>query len=226
VRFKAVLFDMDGVVADTMPLHREVWRRFAASHGVPRTLEELRPLDGRRAGDIVELLLGERDPDRVKALAEAREALYRDLLSTATVEAVAGVRELLAWLGERRIPRVLATSATPENVEQVLGPLGLRGAFEGVVTSVDVSRGKPDPEVYLLAAARAGVAPGDCLVIEDALPGVEAACAAGATCLGLTTSLAEGPLREAGARWVVPDLRVATVQGLLGVGAPEAAGAP
>jgi HAD superfamily hydrolase (TIGR01509 family) len=205
VEFAAVLFDMDGVVADTMPLHRTVWRRYAATLGVSRTEDELRPLDGRRATDIIALLFDIHDPGRAAEMAEAREAMYRELLAEATLHAIPGVEGYLARLAALGLPRILATSATPENVDQVLRPLGLLGAFDGFVTSADVMRGKPAPDVYLKAAALAGVPPGRCLVIEDALPGVEAARAAGATCLGLSTSLPVEALLAAGARWVAPD---------------------
>lgn len=216
MRFSAVLFDMDGVVADTMPLHRAVWRQFAAAHGIERSDDELRATDGRRASEIIEMLFGDLDAERVHALAEAREALYREELRTARLEAVAGVRELIRRLAELGIPRVIATSATPENVSQVLRPLGLHGSFDATVTSADVKRGKPDPEVYLTAAARAGVAPSACLVIEDALPGIEAARAAGAACLGVTTSLPAARLLGAGASWAVETLHPEEVEGAIG----------
>ncbi|MEB3330734.1 MAG: HAD family phosphatase [Candidatus Sericytochromatia bacterium] len=207
MEFAAVLFDMDGVVVDTMPLHRTVWRRFAAARGIHRTEEELRPLDGRRATDIIALLFDEQDPVRAAELAEAREALYREMLMGASLRAIPGAEAYLARLRARGVPRILATSATLENVDQVLGPLGLRAAFDGVVTAADVARGKPAPDVYHRAAALAGVPPNRCLVVEDAVPGIEAARAAGSLCLGLATSLAPEALLAAGARWVAPDLQ-------------------
>jgi beta-phosphoglucomutase-like phosphatase (HAD superfamily) len=120
--------------------------------------------------------------------ASVHDTLYGERLVRGPVRPVAGVEGFLRGSVRLRVPCVLATSAQPPNVERVLGKLGLRESFLAWVTAADVTHGKPAPEVYLKAAARAGVAPQRCLVIEDALAGVQAAKAAGAACLGLTTS--------------------------------------
>lgn len=203
--FEAVLFDMDGVVCDNMPLHRRVWTEFVRTHGLAPTEAEIRALDGRRAADIIAALFGDLDEAAIAALAHGREEAYRQALPTAELPPVPGVEAFLAWLGARGVPRVLATSATPANVEVVVGRLGLEAAFEARVTAADVTRGKPDPEVYLTAAARVGSDPARCLVVEDALPGVAAARAAGCRVLGLTTSEDATALRAAGADWTAPD---------------------
>ncbi len=203
--FDAVLFDMDGVVCDNMPLHRRVWSGFVRDRGLAPTEAEIRALDGRRAADIITALFGDLPPDEVAELARAREETYRACLPAADLPPVPGVEAFLAWLGARGVPRVLATSATPANVAVVIERLGLQAAFEATVTAADVTRGKPDPEVYLSAAARVGVAPTRCLVVEDALPGVRAGKAAGAATLGLTTSEGEAALRAAGADWTAAD---------------------
>lgn len=199
--FAAVLFDMDGVIVDNMPLHRAVWAEFARSYGLSPSEEELRRLDGRRAVDIIAALFGHLDEAEVKRRAKARETLYRERLGQSHLHLVPGVRAFLDGLTQAGVPRVLATSATPDNAQTVLTRLSLSDCFTARVTSVDVERGKPDPQVYCLAAERAGVSPADCLVVEDALPGVQAAKAAGARCLGLTTSERAEQLREAGADW-------------------------
>ncbi|HEY9854105.1 MAG TPA: HAD family phosphatase [Stenomitos sp.] len=204
--FEAVLFDMDGVVVDNMPLHRHVWAKFARMHGLDPTEAEIRTADGRRAVDVVRMLFGsDLTASRVADLAAQREDIYHQELKTGPLEPVAGVRAFLTALGKAGIPRVLATSATPENIQLALGRLDLLPMFEAMVSAVDVRQGKPHPEVYLTAAARAKAAPDRCLVVEDALPGVQAAKAAGASCLGLMTSQSEEALREVGADWVAPN---------------------
>ena len=204
--FQAVLFDMDGVVVDNMPLHRQIWREFAEQRGVHCTEAELRALDGRRAVDIFAALFGEgHSPEEVAAMSKAREDLYHGRLATAELPAVPGVVAYLDALGALGVPRVLATSAVPGNVEAVMSRLGLRDRFEAIVTAVDVTNGKPDPEIYRTAASRVGAEPARCLVVEDALPGVMAAKAAGATCLGLMTSEPDARLREVGADVTAPD---------------------
>lgn len=204
--FAAVLFDMDGVVVDNMPLHRQVWRDYAATGGLAPTEAEIRALDGRRASDIiVSLFPGPPGPDDIVRMAAEREDLYYSRLGTAELVAVPGVRAYLEALERLGVKRVLATSATPRNVEVVLERLGLAALFNARVTAADVTHGKPHPEVYMKAAERAGVEPSRCLVVEDALPGVKAGDASGARVLGLMTSEDEAALREAGADWVAPD---------------------
>ena len=204
--FAAVLFDMDGVVVDNMPLHRRVWAEWAAAKGYPVDETKLRTFDGRRAVEIIPMIFGPGLSEAyTQVLSDEREQAYRKTAESVELTPVPGIQAYLEALGALGVPRVLATSALMVNVELVLGRLGLESAFEALVTASDVTSGKPDPEIYLTAAARAGVAPSDCLVVEDALPGVKAAKAAGAKCLGLTTSEGVIVLRQAGADYAAPD---------------------
>lgn len=203
--FQAVLFDMDGVVVDNAALHRDVWTAWARSHGLAPTEAEIRATDGRRAVDaVIQLVKAELAEERVLALASEREDRYHQQLRNAPLKAVAGIEAFLDALGEAGIPRVLATSAIPANIALVLERVNLAAKFDAVVSAEDVRHGKPNPEVYLTAAGRAAADPAHCLVIEDALPGVQAAKAAGSFCLGLSTSQSEEALRGAGADWVAP----------------------
>lgn len=203
--FAAVLFDMDGVIIDNTPLHRRVWGEFARQHGLDPSDAEIRRADGRRAVDVVRMLFGaEPSDEEVGRLAAAREVLYRQELRTAPVSAVPGVRDFLASLGAAGLPRVLATSATHDNVAVVLSRLELGAMFDAVVSAEHVRHGKPHPEVYLEAARRAKAPAEACLVVEDALPGIQSAKAAGAWCLGLSTSQSQEALQAAGADWVAP----------------------
>jgi beta-phosphoglucomutase len=204
--FDAVLFDMDGVIVDSMPLHREVWAAFARQHGQDPTEADVRAADGRRAAEVVAMLFGDHlSEDEVLRLAVEREVFFGEQLATVEILSVPGVEAYLQQLGQSGIPRVLATSATPGNVEQFLGRLGFADLFEAVVTARDVTRGKPHPEVYLTAAGHVGAIPERCLVVEDAEAGVLAGKAAGARVLGLTTSLDREALLRAGADWVASD---------------------
>jgi beta-phosphoglucomutase len=203
--FSAVLFDMDGVVIDNTPLHQSVWREFAQLHGLNPSEDEIRAANGRRASDVVLSLFGSIAHEQVVELAAARGALYRQYLKSVDIQPVFGVKLFLEKLGALGVPRILATSARPDNVTLVLSRLKLLSYFEDIVSASDVCNGKPDPEVYLTAARRAAVAPETCLVIEDSLPGIKAAKAAGAFCLGMTTSQSEDSLKEVGADWVAPN---------------------
>lgn len=205
--FDAVLFDMDGVIVDSMPLHRSVWAAFARSHGLSPTDAQIRAADGRRAAEVVTMLFGDHlSEGEVAQVAAEREEFFHEQLTTADIQPVPGAEAYLRALGQAGVPRVLATSATPDNVRHFLTRLGFGDLFEAIVTAADVSQGKPHPEVYLTAAQRVGTVATRCLVVEDAIAGVQSGKAAGARCLGLTTSLPADVLTAAGADWVVPDL--------------------
>jgi beta-phosphoglucomutase len=202
--FSAVLFDMDGVVIDNTPLHQSVWQEFAQLHGLNPSKDVIRATNGRRAVDVVLSIFGNIPHTQVVELAAARGVLYRQRFATTDIQPVSGVKSFLEKLGALGIPRVLATSARPDNVTLVLNRLQLLSYFENIVSASDVCNGKPDPEVYLTAAKLAFVQPETCLVIEDSLPGIKAAKAAGSFCLGMTTSQSEESLKQVGADWVAP----------------------
>jgi beta-phosphoglucomutase len=205
--FSAVLFDMDGVVVrNTIELHLRVWAEFARRHGVQPTESQLRSTNGRRAAEIIDEWLGPGLPDsQLAELVSARETFYQERLRAEALEPVAGLREFLEILRERRIRRALVTSAVPISVEIVLGQLGLANAFEAIVTAEDVTQGKPHPAPYLAGAARLGVSAEQCMIVDDAPTGIRAGKAAGGRCLGLTTSVSAAELAAVGADWIAAD---------------------
>jgi beta-phosphoglucomutase len=188
-RLRGFVFDLDGTLTDNMALHQRAFDLFAARHGLPAlTLEQRRRLDGKRNRDIFPILFGKAfDAAALRALADEKESLYREL-SRGKLEPMKGLRELLACLLTLKIPAAIATSAPPENVVHSLRELGLEGAFAAVAKAEDLPRGKPHPDVFLAAAQALQVEPELCLAFEDAPMGVEAARAAGMTCVALTTS--------------------------------------
>jgi beta-phosphoglucomutase family hydrolase len=203
---RAAVFDMDGVLVNNARFHREAWRRLAGEEGFALTDPEFwRHAIGRPVEEAVPRILGRPVPaaDAVR-LARRKTALYHELADGHALP-VPGVVEFIRALAAAGVPRALATSAAAESAARILGGVGLAGAFPVQVTAGQVRRGKPDPEVYLTAAARLGVPPAACVVFEDAVVGVEAARRAGMTVVGLTTAHAEAELREAGAAWTAPD---------------------
>lgn len=188
-RPRAVVFDLDGTLTDNMPLHQRAFDRFAQRHGLPPIgLEQRRRLDGKRNRDIFPILFGrELDAAAQRAFADEKESLYREL-SHGKLAPLPGLRELLRLLEGARVPAAIATSAPPENVDHSLRELALEGAFAAVAKSEDLPRGKPFPDVFLAAARALRLDPRLCLAFEDAPLGVEAARAAGMTCVALTTS--------------------------------------
>jgi beta-phosphoglucomutase family hydrolase len=206
VETHAVIFDMDGVLVDSGAHHRAAWRALLDELGaVPAEPDYWRLTIGRPSIEAVPLLLGrETSWAEAQRLAARKQEHYRRLASEGPA-LVRGVAEFVAGLAAQRVPRAVATSASRHDVEVLLTLSGLRDRFEVVVAAEDVHRGKPDPEVYLLAAHRLGVAPERCLVFEDAVVGVHAARSAGMRAIGVSTAHTETELRAAGAERAVED---------------------
>lgn len=209
---RAVLWDLDGVLVDSMPFHYEAYRRLAADHGRELTLDEFRDLIGLRNETIMRRLFGELTPEEASHRAERKERLFRELIE-GNVEPLAGAAELVKRLREAGVPQAIVSSTPRANVELVLGSLGLRQAFAAVVGEEDAERGKPDPEGFLVATQRLGVEPAVCVVLEDAPAGIQAAKAAGMRAIGVATT--RPPERLADADLVVERLDDARVAAML-----------
>jgi HAD superfamily hydrolase (TIGR01509 family) len=197
---EAAIFDMDGVLIDSGVHHRAAWQALLTELGEePAHPEYWRLTIGRPSEEAVPLLLGRSVPDHeARRLARRKRDLYVNL-SRAGVVSVPGVRDFVAALSRLGIPRAVGTSASRFDLDRHLVAVGLRRHFDVIVTADDVALGKPDPEVYELAAARLRVPPEACIVFEDSLVGVEAARRAGMRAVGVTTAHSETELREAGA---------------------------
>ncbi len=203
---RAVLFDMDGVLVISNPLHFRAWQDFGRQIGLAVTEEMFyREFSGRKNEEALEALFpGRFDADQRAELSRRKEALFRERYVPLLLP-VPGVRELVIGLRRRSVPLALATSGPPENVRAILRHLKLEGAFDVVVTGQDVTAAKPDPAIFRISAERLGVPCERTLVIEDSVAGVRAARAAGAVCLGVSTSEPPSRLEEAGAAHVVAD---------------------
>ena len=201
--FAAVLFDLDGVLIDTTALHYRVWDEFARGRGFVPSKEKLLATNGRRADETIRLWLGSGLSDeQVAAITAERESYFHRLLATEHAPAVPGAVEFVRALRKARVPIAVVTSAIPENARLALSRIELRGVFRAIVTAADVKNGKPDPEPYLKAADRLGVAAADCLVIEDSVSGIRAAKAAGAKCLALATTFPRERLAAESPDWL------------------------
>jgi beta-phosphoglucomutase len=200
---RAVVFDMDGVLVDSGAHHREAWIRMLAELGVAPPPGFWRRTIGRPSVEAVPLLLGAPvAPAEARRLARRKQEHYLTL-ATGGPRAVTGVPAFVENLRARGVPLAVATSARRSDAMELLGPLGLMEPFRAIVTVEDVARGKPDPEVYLLAAGRLGVPPEACLVFEDAIVGVQAALRAGMRAFGVATAYEPADLLAAGAERVI-----------------------
>jgi HAD superfamily hydrolase (TIGR01509 family) len=199
--YAAVIFDMDGVITLTEPLHAQAERDICAECGFDAPLSEWLKFRGRTANDIFSYLIsaygGGRSWD-VEDLIRRKTERYAELCRQG-VPAVPGAVDFIR--GARRFfPKVaLATSSNSSIQRLCFDGLGLWPHFDVVVTGDDLTRGKPHPEAYLKAAARLGVNPADSLVIEDSDNGVRSGVAAGCTVIGLTTELTRESLIACGA---------------------------
>jgi beta-phosphoglucomutase len=192
-----VLFDMDGVIVDSAPAHRRSWQRLARESGRTVSDEEFLSVFGRPSRDIIRVLFGSNlGDDEIARMDDRKEALYRDGIRNDVPE-MPGAVSLIERLHRAGLRLAVASSGPPENIDLVLDSLGVRGCFDAIVTGFDVRNGKPDPECFLLAAARLGLAPARCVVIEDAPAGIEAAHRAGMKAVALVGSHPPEKLRAA-----------------------------
>jgi beta-phosphoglucomutase family hydrolase len=184
---EAVLWDMDGVLADTTPLHYATWEQALSRLGIPFNKQKFQDIYGLKNHDLLPRLIGKPlDPNFTEQVAAQKELAFRQALA-GQIQPLPGVMEWLERFNANNCKQAVASSAPPENVETLVDELGLRKYFTALVTPGNLP-GKPDPAVFLLAARQLGAAPQNCLVIEDSIPGVEAAQHAKMKCIAVTTT--------------------------------------
>lgn len=193
----AVLFDLDGVIVDTKEAHFASFVQLGKEVGYSISEDLFRSVFGRRNEYIFPFLYGEDLPkERVAWLSQRKEEIFRDMIR-GNVQALPGAVELLHALKAAGFHLAIGTSTPRENLEMILASLGVETLFDTKVTSEDVTKGKPDPQVFCLGAERLGVPPAHCVVVEDAVAGVEAALNGGMKALGVTTNHSRESLAEA-----------------------------
>ena len=189
----AIILDMDGVIIDSNPTHREAWRIYNRRFGIETDEAMHQRMYGKRNDEIVRDFFGpDLAPEEVFAHGAAKERLYRELMAAGLRGAlVPGIREFLGR--HAGAPLALATNAEPANVSFLLDRAELRQYFRVLVDGHQVRHPKPHPDIYLRAAELLGVAPVNCIVFEDSLTGLEAARAAGMRRVGVRTTHADLP---------------------------------
>jgi HAD superfamily hydrolase (TIGR01509 family) len=211
----AVVFDMDGVIVDTNPTHKIAIQQFCARYGFNLSEEELRTkVYGRTNRDWITNLFGTLTESQLEAYAFEKEQLFRELYSP-IIEPVKGLVAFLDLLKTNNIPRSIATSAPPANVDFVLSATGIGHYFDLILDERVVSRGKPNPEIYLKSAKALNLPNAQCIVIEDSLSGVAAAKASGSKVIGITTTHSEEELRETDL--IIQDFEGLTIDQLKGL---------
>jgi HAD superfamily hydrolase (TIGR01509 family) len=207
-RFRGVVFDMDGVLCDSEPFICEAaMKMFAEKYRVEVRAEDFLPFVG--AGEDRYLGGVAQQYGLAWNLEEDKRRTYEIYLQIirGRLKPLAGVGGFIDRCRRLGIRLAVATSADAVKMQGNLAEIGLPAeTFDVCVNGLEVVRKKPAPEIFLLAIRRLELQPGECLVVEDAPNGIRAGRAAGATCLGLTTSFSAAELQSAGARWTAPDL--------------------
>jgi len=199
---RAILWDMDGVVADTGAAHYAAWRRLLGELGRDLSQQDFDDTFGMANAQILDLWLPQASLEEKKQLASRKEVYFRD--AVAQVKPVPGVPQWLAYGREHGYRQAVASSGEMANIAAVVDALDLGNYFESILSGAFLAKSKPDPTIFLNAAASLGAKPSECLVIEDGIVGVQAAKRAGMPCLALTTTHPAPKLAEADL--ILPDL--------------------
>ena len=183
---RAVLWDLDGTLADSEEYHWLSWRDAMRAEGVELTYDRFLASFGQRNDRILGAWLGEAaDATRIRRIGDWKEAEYRRLAEARGLTPLAGAREWVERLHRDGWKQAIASSAPRLNVETMLHVLKFDGLIDAMVSADEVKKGKPDPDVFLAAAAAVSVPPSRCVVVEDAPAGVEAGRRAGMKTIGV-----------------------------------------
>lgn len=199
MRMNAVIFDLDGVIVSTDEYHYLAWKKMSDQEEIPFDREVNNRLRGVSRRESLEIILENsnrsyREDEKIE-LAERKNRYYQELLRQVNPDdLLPGVTEVLACLKQNGIRTAIGSSS--RNARLILGQTGMLKAFDAIADGNDIARSKPDPEVFLLAAARLGVSPAACVVVEDAVAGIEAAHDAGMLVVGVGPACAGARVHE------------------------------
>jgi beta-phosphoglucomutase family hydrolase len=194
---EAVLWDMDGVIADTAYYHYRAWHDVFQKRGVNFTEKDFKYHFGRRNDTIIRSMLGESiSLEELDIIISEKEENYRRRVAR-NIKPLPGALELISALGKHGIKIAIASSAPMENIRLIIRELDIEDCFQAIVWGGEVAEGKPDPQIFLLAARKLGAEFRNCIVIEDAVAGVAAAKRAGMKCVAVTNSHPRNSLKEA-----------------------------
>jgi beta-phosphoglucomutase len=201
---QAIIFDMDGVIIDSHPVHRQAWQKFLLTLGKHVSETDLDCiLEGWRREEILRHFLGDLTEAQVVEYGNRKDRFFQQV--GVPIKPVSGLCEFLDHLQLLGVPKAVATSASEKRTRFTLDQLHLTRHFAAIVTANDVLNGKPDPAICLLAAEQMGVPPAHVVVIEDSVSGVRAAKSAGMKCLAVASNSRWEVLQQAGANNIIPD---------------------
>ena len=194
---KAVIWDMDGVIVDTAQYHHKGWQIVFLKRGANYTKEDFRRNTGKRSDSIIRSILGEKIAQgEIIAITREKDENFRQLMGQ-NIRPFPGVLKLITSLKEHGFKIAIASSAPMENIQLITRSLKIHNRFDAIISGWEVTKGKPDPQTFLLAAEKLGVKAEDCIVIEDAIAGVTASKRADMRCIAVTNTTSREELREA-----------------------------
>ena len=210
---RAVVWDLDGVIVDSGAAHNVSWQALSERYGLAYDPDKDFPnIFGKHNTDIISMLWQITEPGQVAEMAGAKETAFRS--EAAQLKPLPGVVELVQELARRGWKQAIGSSAPMENIRMLLDSTGVGSHMQAIASGDDVTAGKPDPQVFLIAFERLGVSPGNGVVVEDAPVGIQAGVRAGAATLGVTTTQSAETLQAAGAQRIVDNLAGITVDDL------------
>ncbi|MBQ3173350.1 MAG: HAD family phosphatase [Alistipes sp.] len=212
---RGLLFDMDGVLVNNLDIHRQAFAEFFRRYGVERPFENLSRLFGKGNDDIMGELMPRDIVERVgiRELGNQKEAIYREIYAP-IIKPQEGLVSFLAACERAGLRCAVGSSGYRANVDFVLDKCNIGRYFAAAVAGDEVTRCKPDPEIYLTAAAKLGLKPNECVVFEDAEAGIEAAKRAGIKVVALATTFPRDFLESTDADMIISDFRDITVDAL------------
>ncbi len=201
---RGILFDLDGTIVNSDPIHYQAWEQMLASYSIEmdETFYKLR-ISGRINPEIVKGILPQLSPAAGQKLIDEKEVLFRELASE--LKPLNGLSELLAWTDTHQLKLALVTNAPRLNAEFMLEVLGIKEAFDVVVLAEDCIAGKPDPAPYQVALDKLGMTAEEAIAIEDSPSGIRAAVGAGIRTIGITSTHDPKVLLEEGTFMAIPD---------------------
>lgn len=211
---EAAIFDLDGVVVNTVPLHFEAWKRMFNEYGHDFTFDDYKQkVDGIPRYDGARAILTELSDEEIKAAGEKKQEYFRELLDAADIPRYDTTIELIDNLLTAGIK--VAVISSSKNCPHILKKIGIYDRLNAVISGKDITKGKPDPQIFLMAAEKLGATPENCVVFEDAVLGVEAAKNGNMKCIGIDRY--ESPERLSKADVVVRDAGEVSVDKLKGL---------